>query len=330
MSRKYRGKRENDRGKEEGSRDERGISRREFLGKTVRGTGAAVSATAYAGVGGFLGTVYGGLRDFLNYLARGFEKLERDTGNALYSMDQKYDRKIAEMKKSDNPAVKAAGETGGAVKGAEDWRQNMWGNIFGRTKEDQRKYREEKKVGEYQQPEKPKTEYPASQPDEKKSDDMTRRGFFASLLGLANENPATTGMIVGGAYGAKKAYSNLQKSAVARDTRGLRKEVRGLRRELDELRPEKDKPHEKPRDLGDKMDRESGSDSDFPDMFIALGLFGILVSAVLGVLKFTGFFIFQEGIKVPIIWASIFFLSLVFLSLGIFKKRKRLKYTSVF
>lgn len=180
--------------------------------------------------------------------------------------------------------------------------------------------------------------------EEKEQPKSTRRGFLKSLAWKAHEHPKTVGTIVGATYGAgkysltglskyltnrqiaklkdenidyKERLEVLEKYRVGaeRDLGGKEDRIMELERNVDELRREIKKQG--------KLEEKVGESEESKEILLSFGIVGLFVSIGIGSSVITGNII--SGITnnnlFPIA-AVIFALSLVFILLGIKRKKK--------
>ncbi len=179
-------------------------------------------------------------------------------------------------------------------------------------------------------------------PKEKKEQpELTRRGFLKSLAWQAHEHPVAAGTLVGVTYGAGKyALTNisnyLTKRQIAilkdenahygerlkvleeyrvnaeRDLGGKDKQIANLERSINELRREIKRQG--------KLEEKTGGESE--EIFLALGISGLLISVGFGSKLVTGRVILGiESNQLFPLTVAIFIISLLLLFLGIKSKR---------
>lgn len=286
---------------------ERKYARREVLKGAAR-TGV------YAGVGAGAGAVYRAGRDFLRFIGDKIRAVERVTGNALYDIDNEYDARVSRLEKSKNPVVRGAGKTAKGVKKAEGWRARLYRRLAGRSEEDQRKWREDRKIGEYAEPPRPSTTKPTTRKKpiqyaaEQESEKTNRRGFFRTILGLAHDHPVAAGATTGATYGAGKSVVKTYAD------RGKGREIARLRDDNEELRERVSKLEKggkkKKEDLEDRV--EGPPKTGKAVTLIAVGLLGVILSIILSVSKVTGYAVQSgESVDLGIINLVLFIVSLV-------------------
>lgn len=180
--------RENELGKNS-YKPSKNYTRREFLKSGAKVGGAAA---VYGVVGGFLGKGYETIRDSL------YDAVQK-TGNKLVELDEK----VEKMGKYNPVRV---------TKKVEEARGGFWRKILGRTEQDQQEWRDKYGIKN------PKTEKDYENPEDSnkptplygkqaEQEEITRRGFFRTILGYAHQHPVGIGIAAGAAYGAgKSAY----------------------------------------------------------------------------------------------------------------------------
>jgi hypothetical protein len=263
----------------------RKYTRREFLKRSGKLAGGA----ALYGAGGWLaGKAYQTARDFIR-------KYTPEVGNKLSELDNKTDS----LKKYDPRKV---------AKKVEEARGNFWRKIFGRSKEDQAEWREEKGI-EHPKGYKPDTTKDTTQKEEK----ISRRGFFKKVLGYAHKHPKTAGTTAGVVYGGAKTYLN------GRKPYKTKKEIAELKDEIQEI---KEKLEDKEQGDLEKKVQENGNGDD--PTLLALGIAGLIVFIILGTMSLTGFAI-SNNVTNFSINATIFVIFLIITLVGI-KRYRRVKF----
>lgn len=233
-------------------------TRREFLKSGARVGG---SAAVYGAVGGFLGKGYETIRD-------AFYGMTQKTGNKLGELD----KKVEEMGKY-NPAKVA--------KKVEETRGSFWRKIFGRTEEDQAKWRDKYGIKNPREDyEAPKDSNEPNQPykSQTKQEEISRRGFLKTILGYAQRHPVGAGIAAGAAYGAgKSAY---RQHGSVKD----KIEIARLKGRVDYLE-ERTNPAESGRI------KESGLEKTFT----IIGIIGLIISIFFSLSNITGLAVLSMG-----------------------------------
>lgn len=178
-----------------------GQTRRDFLKTTAYGAGV------YAGIGTGVGAAYNWIRDLTR-------KGTKEVGNALVNVDEKVQESIERGNKVIEPVYNAE-------KALADFQRKL----LGRTPEDQAEWRNKKGI-----------KHPSDYVPENKKEEISRRGFFKTLLGVANQYPIPTGSIAGATYGAGKTALKERSSYVQkRETARLKDTVEYQGKKIEEL-----------------------------------------------------------------------------------------------
>lgn len=163
---------------------------------------------------------------------------------------------------------------------------------------------------------------PQPEPPEPEPEEVSRRGFFRTLLNLAYQHPVGAGTVLGGSYGtgkqAVKGYAahmdrvrrleeSLERTQDRQERIDLQEEISQLRAEMRQLRESLSPLEEKITDPEKQM-------------LIAIGSIGLIGSIIVSTSSMTGFAILgglpgNNGI----IAGTTFLLSLLFLKLGLIK-----------